>query len=137
MHHRLTISPADHTDSTRPPTPIVSPHRTFLDDLARLWNAWDVIPAWGERRTEERRLQNEPTGTRVIDRRMRERRRLRGLRIALPPRLAHGWIAFECGDERRRVAPIPAGWELLPEAGLRDLWRCAEQLPPRRKRLVE
>lgn len=131
MHHRLSIR-------TEPDTPaLVSPHRTFLDDLARLWNAWDVIPAWGERRTEERRLQNEPAGTRVIDRRMRERRRLRGLRIALPPRLAHGWIAFECGDERRRVAPIPAGWELLPEAGLRDLWRGAEQLPPRRKRLVE
>jgi hypothetical protein len=131
MRHRLTIQ-------TRPDPPLlVSPHRTFLDDIARLWNAWDVIPAWGERRTEERRLQSEPAGTRVIDRRMRERRRLRGLRIALPPRLAHGWIAFECGDERRRVAPIPAGWELLPEAGLRDLWRGAEQLPPRRKRLVE
>jgi hypothetical protein len=115
----------------------VSPHRTFLDDLARLWNAWDVIPAWGERRTEERRLQDEPAGTRVIDRRIRDRRRLRGLRIALPPRLAHGWIAFECGDERRRVAPIPAGWDRLPEPGLRELWRSAEQLPPRRRRLVE
>ncbi len=131
MHHWLTIH-------TRPdPPPLVSPHRTFLDDLARLWNAWDVIPAWGERRTVERRLQNEPAGTRVIDRRMRERRRLRGLRISLPPRLAQGWIAFECGDERRRVAPIPAGWAMLPDAGLRELWRGAEQLPPRRKRLVE
>lgn len=68
---------------------------------------------------------------------MRERRRLRGLRIALPPRLAQGWIAFECGDERRRVAPIPAGWDHLPEPALRELWRGAEQLPPRRKRLVE
>ena len=115
----------------------MSPHRTFLDDLARLWNAWDVIPAWGERRTAERRRQQETPDARVIDRRMRERRRLRGLRISLPPRLVNGWIAFEHGDERRRVAPIPAGWDDLPEPGLRELWRGAEQLPPRRKRLVE
>jgi hypothetical protein len=115
----------------------VSPHRTFLDDLARLWNAWEVIPAWGERRTTERRSHPEEAGSRIVDRRTRERRRTRGLRIALPPRLAHGWIAFECNDERRRVAPIPEGWTELPEDGLRDLWRGAEQLPPRRKRLVE
>lgn len=115
----------------------MSPHRTFLDDLARLWNAWEVIPAWGERRAAERRSQVEESGTRVVDRRTRERRHARGLRIALPPRLANGWIAFECADERRRIAPIPPGWEQLPEVGLRELWRGAEQLPPRRKRLVE
>jgi hypothetical protein len=115
----------------------VSPHRTFLDDLARLWNAWEVIPAWGERRTGERRGHVEATRSGVVDRRMRERRHVRGLRIALPPRLAHGWIAFECNDERRRIAPIPDGWTELSEAGLRDMWRGAEQLPPRRKGLVE
>jgi hypothetical protein len=115
----------------------VSPHRTFLDDLHRLWNAWDVIPAWGERRTTERRTHVESTGVPIVDRRLRERRRVRGLRIALPPRLARGWIAFECADERRRVAPIPDGWHYLPEPGLRELWRNAEQLPPRRRRLVE
>jgi hypothetical protein len=115
----------------------VSPHRTFLDDLARLWNAWEVIPAWGERRTGDRRGHVEAQGPRMVDRRIRDRRRLRGLRIALPPRLSHGWIAFECDDERRRVAPIPEHWSDLPESGLRDLWRGAEQLPPRRKRLVE
>lgn len=114
----------------------MSPHRTFLDELSRLWNAWDVVPAWGERRVVERRTHADAR-TRVVDRRFQERRRARGLRIALPPRLARGWVAFECGDERRRVAPIPDGWDALPEPGLRDLWRNAEQLPARRKRLVE
>ena len=61
----------------------------------------------------------------------------RGIRIALPPRLAAGWIAFECGEERRRAAPIPERWELLPDDALRAIWRDAERLPPRRKRLVE
>ena len=115
----------------------MSPHRTFLDDLSRLWNAWDVIPAWGERRTTERRTPAPHGDARTTERRVRERRRARGLRIALPPRLARGWIAFEHLEERRRVAPIPPGWSELPESGLRDLWRDAEQLPPRRRRLVE
>jgi hypothetical protein len=122
--------------STDGETERVSPHRTFRDDIARLWNAWDVIPSWGERRAADRRTSTAPA-SRAIDRRMRERRHPRGMRIALPPRLAHGWITFECGDERRRVAPIVSGWEALPESGLRDLWRGAEPLPPRRKRLVE
>jgi hypothetical protein len=116
----------------------VSPHRTFLDDLARLWNAWDVIPAWGERRTAERRQRAAADRSRLVDRRAGDRRHVRGgVRIALPPRLIHGWVAFECGEERRRVAPIPEGWDELPELELRTLWRGAEQLPPRRKRLVE
>ena len=115
----------------------MTPHRTFLDDDARLWNAWDVIPAWGERRTAERRERRDAAGSRLVERRTRERRRYRGLRIALPPRLAHGWVAFEHADERRRVAPIPDGWDQLPEGALRDLWRQAEHLPPRRKGLIE
>lgn len=115
----------------------MSPYRTFLDDLARLWSAWDVIPAWGDRRVAERRDRRESAGSRLVDRRGRERRRVPGLRIALPPRLAGGWLAFEYRDERRRLAPIPSGWSELPEPGLRELWRGAERLPPRRKGLVE
>jgi hypothetical protein len=115
----------------------VTPHRTFRDDIRRLWNAWDVHPAWGERRHLERRTRAAAPPPALNDRRRVERRRQDGLRIALPPRLARGWIAFECGEERRRVAPIPAHWSDLDEPGLRALWRTAEELPPRRKRLVE
>lgn len=114
----------------------MSPFRTFRDDAARLWNAWDVIPAWGERRATDRRHEEGARGARG-ERRRGERRHARGIRIALTPQLARGWIAFECGDERRRVAPIPDGWEQLSDDALRELWRDAEQLPPRRKGLVE
>lgn len=24
---------------------------------------------------------------------------------------ADGWLRFECGDQKRRLAPIPTGWE--------------------------
>jgi hypothetical protein len=108
----------------------------FHDDSARLWNAWDVIPAWGERRTAERRT-HAGAASENDERRRRERRRTRGIRIALPPILANGWLAFESGDERRRLAPIPSEWEKLPDDQLRALWRQAQQLPPRRKGLVE
>jgi hypothetical protein len=116
----------------------VSPHRTFRDDAARLWNAWDVHPLWGERRTADRRRGTAPDPASVMrERRHADRRRDTGLRIALPPRLASGWIAFECGELRRRVAPIPSGWHDLSDEALIDLWRHAEELPPRRRRLVE
>lgn len=115
----------------------MTPYRTFRDDTARLWNAWDVHPVWGERRAAQRRLGEGTPPVALNDRRRRERRVGTGLRIALPPRLARGWIAFECDEERRRVAPIPDGWDDLDETGLRRLWRGAEELPPRRRGLVE
>jgi hypothetical protein len=115
----------------------VSPHRTFRDDETHLWNAWDVHPVWGERRAHERRLMAGSPPPALRDRRRIERRRDMGLRISLPPRLASGWIAFECGEDRRRIAPIPEGWSELGDEGLRELLKRADQLPPRRKRLVE
>lgn len=115
----------------------MSPHRTFRDDDARLWNAWDVHPVWGERRARERRVREGAPPAALLERRARERRHDSGLRIALPPRLAGGWIAFECGNDRRRVAPIPEGWSELDDEALRRLWRAAETLPPRRGRLIE
>ena len=98
---------------------------------------WDVIPAWGERRRGERRAAAGAPPRGVGERRQSDRRHIRSIRIALTPRLATGWLAFEWGDARRRLAPIPADWHLLPEERLRELWRAAEQLPPRRRRLVE
>lgn len=94
-------------------------------------------PLWGDRRTRERRRHEDGPPVALNERRKTDRRNRAGIRIALPPRLAGGWIAFECGEERRRIAPIPADWSELDEEGLRSLWERAEELPPRRKRLVE
>jgi hypothetical protein len=113
------------------------PHRSFKDDEDREWAAWDVIPSWGERRQGERRATGASGPPQAGERRHTDRRRLRGIRIALTPRLAEGWLAFESSDARRRLAPIPADWHLLSEEQLRTLWRAAEELPNRRKRLIE
>lgn len=34
------------------------------------------------------------------------------------PQFSKGWLAFECADERRRLAPIPAGWPDADEAAI-------------------
>jgi hypothetical protein len=113
----------------------VSPHRNFRDDDDQEWTAWDVIPSWGERRRGERRSTGAEGPPATGDRRSDDRRRRSGIRIALTPRLANGWLAFESSDERRRVAPIPAEWHLMTEEQLRALWREAELLPQRRRLL--
>jgi hypothetical protein len=115
----------------------MSPHRNFRDDEDQEWSAWDVVPSWGERRQGERRSTGAPGPADTRDRRLGERRRVRGIRIALTPCLAAGWLAFESSGARRRLAPIPADWHLLSEEQLRALWRDAEVLPQRRRRLVE
>src|SRR3954465_13135141 len=84
------------TQPERRRSEVVTPHRTFNDHAARLWNAWDVIPSWGERRQQERRAQSAVPRSESAERRRLERRRRTGIRIALPPRLATGWVAFEC-----------------------------------------
>ena len=115
----------------------MTPHRHFRDDDEQLWAAWDVVPAWGERRVTERRVSSEPFPSFTGERRKRERRQRRGVRISLPKRLARGWLAFESDFARRRAAPIPNDWHLLTDEELKAVWRSAEQLPPRRRRLVE
>lgn len=37
------------------------------------------------------------------------------------PQFASGWLAFEGGDERRRLAPIPPGWMDSDDGALRVL----------------
>ena len=115
----------------------MSPHRQFEDDHGLLWQAWDVIPSWGERRVSQRRLRNDPPSAETGERRVADRRTVRGIRIGLSPELVNGWLAFECDGFRRRIAPIPEAWETLTDDQLRELWRAAEDLPRRRGRLIE
>ena len=100
-------------------------------------DAWDVIPSWGERRVLQRRQKDIGPPMQTGERRKAERRQKRGIRIALTAGLAGGWLAFESDSERRRLVPIPGGWHELAETELRRLWREAEVLPRRKRRLVE
>jgi hypothetical protein len=41
-------------------------------------------------------------------------------------RLRRGWLTFECGNVRKRLAPIPRGWEHAPPGRLDLMCRAAD-----------
>ena len=44
-----------------------------------------------------------------------------GGRRSVNPELSGGWLAFESPIEKRRLAPIPEGWEDLDDESLAEL----------------
>ena len=52
-----------------------------------------------------------------------------GGRSVLRSEFAGGWLTFESGEERRRLAPIPVGWESASETQLASFSRAAQEAP--------
>ena len=117
-------------------------HRSFIDAAGVHWNVWDVIPQWTERRSgeERRRPEDDPRhDPPVLERRAKQPRRGEsqdGTRIRIAAGLSRGWLAFESNRDKRRLAPIPAGWESLSDGELEALCAKASQAPSTR-RLIE
>ena len=63
----------------------------------------------------ERRLNAE---RRTAPRETPDRRQQVDLRFRMAPELRQGWLAFQSGYERRRLAPIPRSWESLDDTAL-------------------
>jgi hypothetical protein len=115
--------------------------RMFLAPYGRRWRVWLVQPSTriGERQASDRR---QTPVEEVLDPPLFERRRAGDRRTTpsapfratpLPDRWRQGWLVFECedGDERagrdrRRLAPVPAGWRASSERELAKLWARAE-----------
>ena len=114
-------------------------HRTFVDTDGTTWQVWDVYPQWAERRTRQRRVLEAAPPTR--ERRHRPERRVHieppGMRVVLTPGFEAGWLTFESDEERRRLAPIPLGWEGAPEHALRTFCHEARAIGGKRGRLIE
>jgi hypothetical protein len=93
-------------------------YRTFLDSQGKRWEVWLVTPAAAERRKADRRAaagNSEPFTGGVERRQTPERRRAPFHRsVAVASEFSQGWLCFECEGEKRRLAPVPGGWE---EAG--------------------
>jgi hypothetical protein len=51
--------------------------------------------------------------------------------VVVPEPLRAGWLCFESATHKRRVAPIPAKWNELSEAGLLHLSREVPVVPKR------
>lgn len=62
-----------------------------------------------------------------------ERREASGRREHyLPEAFRQGWLLFESANEKRRLAPVPPGWESLPDEALAALCATASPGAPRR-----
>ena len=104
-------------------------HRTFTDSRGAAWEVWDVIPgrltlAARDHRVAgaERRAAPEDAPSPHVERRLGIDRR-----ASLSPALRNGWLAFRSEGERRRLAPIPAGWETAADSELARY--CDEAVP--------
>jgi hypothetical protein len=80
--------------------------RTFETPDGATWSVWEVIPG-----------------------QVSDFRSAHGSH--LPRDLADGWLCFDSGTEKRRLAPLPANWHERPEEELR-FW-CRAAVPVRRR----
>src|SRR5262245_21944204 len=101
------------------------PHRNLRDQDGRNWEVWDVIPSAVAQTLGEERSRR-PGGVRRTPE-----------PSVLPARLRSGWLAFQSGEESRRLAPIPANWIDLSDAELLLLMAHAETIPVRRHKDTE
>ena len=102
-------------------------HRTIRDTAGIEWEVWEVHPTSTERRYLADR--------RALKRSTPERRRIEEKRTVLPGELRKGWLAFRSRFERRRVAPVPAGWEAMSDTELRSLLGRSRLSGPARRLL--
>ena len=77
--------------------------RSFTDSQGLGWRVWNVVPQYDAARDED----------------------------TLTPGLQGGWLCFEREGHKRRLSPIPEGWET---AGADDLERyCAQAVAVARR----
>ena len=92
------------------------------------WEVWLVVPTDAERRKGERRVAR---GSPALSYSGPERRtggdrrtRVSGGRTVLSPDLVSGWLCFESEPgEKRRLVPVPDGWDLATDE---KLWAWCE-----------
>jgi hypothetical protein len=104
------------------------PERVFRAASGVEWHVWSVIP--GDPPGEERRHgYDRRSPDPVIRHKGTDRRSAADRRRPLPvaPGMQLGWLVFDSGAERRRLAPIPPAWEARPES---DLERLCERAVP-------
>lgn len=92
--------------------------REFEDENGTSWLAWDVpAPSFFQPvRSEDDRRTVEHPGYAPERRTGQDRRR-----HSLTPGLERGWVCFQSGEEKRRLAPPPAEWDSCDEEELRRL----------------
>jgi len=104
-------------------------YRTFVDNDGTYWQVWDSLPSKFERRMsvdDRRRLKlpwHGPERRSGLDRRTISQRR-----ITLSQGYGRGWLTFESLEEKRRLVPIPSGWEEASNSELRAMCEQAKRI---------
>jgi len=112
--------------------------RTFADPNGTLWNVTAIQPQLTERRLSDRRsVSSAAVDFRAERRKEPDRRHQREVRAPVSEGFERGWLVFDNGDEKRRFAPVPAGWEQMTAHELQTLCTRAKQSHQRWTRLVE
>lgn len=86
--------------------------RGFTDSTGVEWRVWEVFPSRA----------SKPSSVDTLSR----------TSLKETP-FANGWLCFESAESKRRLAPIPEGWEFLPARRLDQLCREATVVPLRRR----
>ena len=94
---------------------------------------WQVHPSAAERRFSQRRVVDEDR-TDSTERRSGEERRIgeRDARAPVAAEFAYGWLCFETTGEKRRLAPVPEGWDRADDETI-EQWCCVAKPAVRRK----
>jgi hypothetical protein len=95
-------------------------HRKIKDGDGKAWDVWEVYPS-----AVEQRMSGEHPAAPAIDGAQSVRREIR---VVVPSALQQGWLAFQAGKERRRLAPIPENWTALDDAAITALLSRADRL---------
>ena len=111
-------------------------HRTFKDKDGKIWDVWQVHPSAAERRFVQRRVKDEDR-TDNAERRSGDERRASEkakamARATIAPEFTYGWLCFETAGEKRRLAPVPEGWDRADDETI-EQWCCTAKPVPKRK----
>jgi hypothetical protein len=106
--------------------------RTFRDANGVEWRVYTIVPKGLERRNRTDRRRGPDPGYTGPERRQQPDRRqqLRDGADQKPqawvlPGIQGGWLVFDSGAQRRRLTPIPPGWEKATEEELEQLCKLA------------
>jgi hypothetical protein len=88
--------------------------RGFTDSTGVEWRVWEVFPTQAGFTTPSEVLTQKP----------------------LLPAFANGWLCFESAHQKRRLAPIPQGWEFHDGPRLEQMCREADPVQARRREHV-
>lgn len=111
--------------------------RTFADSDGTRWNVTSIQPQLTERRLSDRRVASNSVVDFRAERAVSDRRQVRTVRAPVRDGFEQGWLVFDNGREKRRLAPVPAGWEHMTAHELLALCARARKSHQRWTRLVD